>query len=208
METIAFSSGENTYFLFLIGAGEVEARKISTCVYIAATHAKRLYALRDHLIDRLLREKIVVRLVNVCYLDCLAYFKRSCIGFFLSHYKTEKSGFSGSVRTDNADNPVRWEHKVKAVEKFLVGERFGEALGFDHLVAEARPVGYENLELFLALLLVFIEKFIIAVESGFSFGLTGLRSHADPFEFPLESLPALARLLLFLSHPFCFLIKP
>ncbi len=63
--------------------------------------------------------------------------------------------------------------------------------GFDYLVAEARTVGDEDFEAFLALALVFVEQFVIAVETGFAFGLTGLGSHAHPFELALKGLAAL-----------------
>ncbi len=44
MQTVALAAGEHAHFLFLVGAGEVEAREICAGVYVAASHAEAFHA--------------------------------------------------------------------------------------------------------------------------------------------------------------------
>ncbi len=81
-------------------------------------------------------------------------------------------------------------------------------MGLDDFVAESRAVGDENLEAFFALFLVFVEEFVVGVESGLAFSLSGFGGHAHPFEFAFEGLASFRGLFFFLSHAFGFLVEP
>ena len=81
-------------------------------------------------------------------------------------------------------------------------------LGFDHLVAETRTVGDVDFEVLFLLLLVFVEEFVVRVQTRLTFGLTCLRCHAHPLEFSLQSLATLGSHFFFLLHALRLLLKP
>ena len=66
MQTVAFTAGEYGDFLFLVCAGEVEARQVCTGIYVASAHAERLDTLAYYLIYGAFGDEVVVRLVDVC----------------------------------------------------------------------------------------------------------------------------------------------
>ena len=59
-------------------------------------------------------------------------------------------------------------------------------IGHDHLVAQARAVGDEYLELFLPLLLLLAQQALVGFEARLALGLTCLGRHAHPFELVLQ----------------------
>ena len=79
-------------------------------------------------------------------------------------------------------------------------------LCLDHLIAQARAVRDEDLQLSLTLLLVLVQEGLVRVQTCLTLGVTGLRRHIDPFQLTLQGLTALADLLLFLSHTLRFLV--
>ena len=101
-------------------------------------------------------------LVDVGNLHRLAHFKGTLVGVFQSHDEFEEGSFSGTVRTDHADNAVRRQHEVEVVKQHLVAERLRHVLSLDNLVSEARTVGDEDFEFLLAFLLVLVEQSVVA----------------------------------------------
>lgn len=81
-------------------------------------------------------------------------------------------------------------------------------LGLDHFIAEARTIGNVDFQVLLLLFLVFVEEFVVRVQTGFTFGLTCLRCHAHPLEFSLQSLATLGSHFFFLLHALRLLLKP
>ncbi len=81
-------------------------------------------------------------------------------------------------------------------------------LCLDNLVAQSRTVWYEYLQLLLALLLLLAEHLLVGIESGFSFCLTGFRSHVCPFQLAFEGFAALRSLFFLLHHALSFLLQP
>ena len=81
-------------------------------------------------------------------------------------------------------------------------------LGLDHFIAEARTIGNVDFQVLLLLFLVFVEEFVVRVQTRFSLGLTCFRSHAHPLEFALQCLATLGGHFLFLLHALRFLLEP
>ena len=208
MQTVPLAAAEHSDFLLLISAGEVEARQIGSGVDVAAAHAECLGALTYDFIDGFVGQKVVVVLVDVCDFHCFTDIEGSGVRRLLTHDESEKGCLSGSVGADDADDSVGRQNEVEIVEELFLPKRLCQSMGLDNLISEARAVGDEDLELLFAGFLVFVEKTVIAVESGFSFCLTGFRSHAHPFELAFKSLAAFRRLFLFLSHALGLLVEP
>ena len=126
----------------------------------------------------------------------------------MSHNHLEERRLSRSVRTDDTDDAIRRKHEVQIIKEQFVAKGFGHMLRLDDFVSESRSVRNKDFQLSLAFLLVLIEQFLVGVESGFSLRLSGLGCHINPFQLALQRLAAFACLLLFLRHPFGFLVEP
>ena len=81
-------------------------------------------------------------------------------------------------------------------------------LRLDDLVAQARTVGDEDLELLLLLLLLLAEHLLVGVETGLALGLTSLRGHAHPLQLALQRAAALRGRFLLLRHALRLLVEP
>ena len=149
-----------------------------------------------------------MNLVHITDLDGLADFERAFVGFFHAHNHAEEGCLAGTVRSDYAHNSVGRKHEVEVLEEELVSIGFAYADGIDDLVAQARTIGDENLEFFLALFLLLVEHAVICSQTGFGLGLTGFGCHANPLQLALEGLAALAGLFLFHGHSGGFLLQP
>ena len=94
------------------------------------------------------------------------------------------------------------------LEEELVPVGFGYVLELDYPVAELRTVRDIDLEIGLLLLAVLAGQFLVCAETGLGLGVTCLRGHPDPFQLPLESLAALAFLLLLHCQTLGLLVEP
>ena len=208
MQAVALTAGKHAYLLLLVGTGEIEFGEVCTCVHIASAHPERFHTLGNHFIDGLFGRKVFVVLVYVGHFYCLSNLKFTTVLLFKTHYELEQGGLSCSVGAYHAYYAVGRKHEVEVGEEGLVAVGLGKVFGFYHLVAEARAVGDEYLQLLLSLLLVFVEEPVVACETGFSLCLTGLGCHSDPFQFAFESLASFRRLFLFLCHALGLLVEP
>ena len=101
-------------------------------------------------------------LVNVGYLHGLSHVECAGVGSLLAHDEAEKGGFSCAVGADNSHNAALRQSEVEILEEFLFAEGFGEAGGFDYLLAETGAVGNEDFQALLALFLVLVEHTVVA----------------------------------------------
>ena len=117
MQTIPLSTRKHTTKFFLVGSGEIEARKVCTRIDIATSHTDQVITTGDHLINTLVRIDILMLLVYISHFHSLPYFKLTFIDCFQSHDQTEKSCFTGTIRTDNSHNTIWRKHKVQIVKQ-------------------------------------------------------------------------------------------
>ena len=94
------------------------------------------------------------------------------------------------------------------LEQKFVSVAFGHVVEIDDLVSESRPVRYEDFQRSFLLSRILACQLLIGTEPGLGFGLTGFRSHSDPFQFPLQSLAPFAFLLFLHLQPPGLLVKP
>ena len=122
------------------------------------------------------------------------------IRLFQIHDQTEEGCLTSTVRTDDAHDTVRGEHEVQIrEERFLaIGLRY--MLCFDDLVTESRTVRNEDLQLLFLLFLLLVEHHLVGVQTGLTLGMTGLGSHAHPFQLAFQRLAALGGRLLLLCQ--------
>ena len=208
MQTVALTTGEHATEFLLIGTGEVEARQVGTGVDVPSSHADEVVTAGDYLIYTLIGIDIFMLLVYVGHLYSLSYFELALIYRFQAHDKAEKSGLTGTVRTDDTNDTVGRKHEVEVIEQQFVAECFCYVLGFDNFVAQTGTVGYEDFQFFFFLLHIFIQQPIVGVQTGFTFCLTSFGCHTYPFQLAFQRLAALAGSLFFLLHAFGFLFQP
>ena len=73
---------------------------------------------------------------------------------------------------------------------------------------EPRTIRDVDLKALLLVLLLLAHKLIVVVKTCLALGLAPFGIHADPLQFTLQGLTALANLLLLLNHPLGFLVEP
>ena len=134
MQTISLTTGEHTTKFFLIGSGEIETRKISTCINITSAHTKQIITTGNYLINTLVRVNVFMLLVDIGYFYSFSYFKFPLIYGFQSHNQTEKCSFSCTIRTDYADNAIRGKHKIQIVKQQFITVCFSHMFSFDNSI--------------------------------------------------------------------------
>ena len=192
----------------MVSTAEVEATQVGATVDITSSQTHQFVALTDDLIHREVGLDIFVALVNIGYLDSLAYLEGARIGSLQSHNHAEESSLARAVWSDDAHDTTWRKHKVKVLDELFLAKSFADTMCFNDLVAKTWTVGNEYLQLLLTLLLLFVEQLIVAVEASFAFCLTCLRRHANPFKLAFQRLAALACHLLFLLHALGLLFEP
>ena len=208
LQTVTLTTRENTAELALVGAREVEAADVSTCIHISATQTQGFVALGNHLVNSLLRVDVLVLLVNISQLHGLTHLECAAICLIQAHNEAEEGSLTGSVRTNHTYDAVRRKHEVEVVEENLFAERLLYMLSLNHLVAQTRTVRDEDFQLLLALLLLLVEHLLVRVQTSLTLSLTCLRCHANPFQLTLQSLAALRGSLLLLNHSLGLLVEP
>ena len=208
MQTVTLTTGKHTAKFFLIRTGEIEAAQVSTGIHIAVTHTNQVVTATDYLVYGLVRVNVLVLLVYIGHFHSLSYFKLTFIHTFQSHNQAEQRRLSGTVRTDNSHDTVRRQHEVQVVEKQFVAIRLGHMLGFDNLVSQTRTVRDKNFQLFFLLLHIFVQEFVVRIQTSLTLGLTSLRSHAHPFQLAFQRLTTFAGRLLFHFHTLGLLLQP
>ena len=147
-------------------------------------------------------------LVHVGPLHGVAHRKIARVGFFAARDEFEERRFSGPVRPDDAHDARRGQGEAEVLEQQFVAVGFGHVVGFDDLVAQARPGGDEDFEAFFLRPRFLVEQFFVGSQPGFRLGLPGFGGHAHPFEFALKGFLALRFGFFFLRQPLLLLIEP
>ena len=147
-------------------------------------------------------------LIHVGQLHRLAHLEGACVRLLQPHDEAEEGGLARTVRAYHAHDAVRRQHEVEVAEQHLVAVGLRHTLGLQHLVAQARAVGDEYLQLLLAFLLLLVEHSIVRIQTCLTLSLTSLRSHAYPLQLALQGLLALRGGLLLLCHALSLLVKP
>ena len=111
-------------------------------------------------------------------------------------------------RNQEMSDKAKRQHEVQVVEKQFVAISLGHMLGFDNLVSQTRTVRNKDFQLFFLLLHIFVQEFVVRIQTSLTLGLTSLWSHANPFKLAFESLATLAGCLFLLSHALGLLVKP
>ena len=147
-------------------------------------------------------------LVHIHSFYRFTHLKHTAVGLLKSHNQAEQRRLAGAVGADDAHDAVRRQHEVEVVKQQLVAECFGHMLRLDDLVAQSGTVGDENLEFLFFLLDGLIQQFVVTVQARLAFGLTGLGSHANPFQLTLQRFLALALGLFFHCQALGLLFQP
>ena len=96
MQTVTLTTREYAAELALVGAREVEAADVSTCIHISATQTQGLVALGNHLVNSLLRVDVLVLLVNISQLHGLTHLECTAICLLQAHNEAEEGSLAGS----------------------------------------------------------------------------------------------------------------
>ena len=120
-------------------------------------------------------------MVYIADFDRFADLECAFVCFLKTHNHAEEGSFTGSVRTNNSDNAIWRKHEVHIFKEQLVTKGFADSFRVNHFISESRTVWNEDLQFLFALFLLFVQHSVICCETGFSFGLTGFRSHMYPF---------------------------
>ena len=81
-------------------------------------------------------------------------------------------------------------------------------LGFDNLVSQTRTVRDEDFQLLFLLLHILVQQLVVRVQTSLTLCLTGLGSHAHPFQLAFQRFAALACHFFFHFHAFGLLLQP
>src|SRR5690554_657972 len=208
MQAIALSSRKRTTFFFLIGTGKIKTRQKSTHVDVTSPHPYGFITAGHHLVNSFLRVNFGVGLIHIADLNGFTHLKGSLINLLLPHNHTKQRGFSGSVGTNNPNNTVGWQSKLQTFKQQTFAKSLGHIVRLYHFISQTWTVGNKNLQLLFLLFNIFLQETFISSQTGFGLGLTGLRSHAHPFELTLQGQPALRSLLLFLCQTLGLLVQP
>ena len=141
----------------------------------------------------------LARLVHVGQLDRGADRHAAGIGLLLADDHPEEGRLAGAVGADDADDPARRQGEGQAVHEQAVAEGLHDAVGVDHLVAQART-GRDDSSTFSARRSAGLglgHELVVGGDARLALALPGARRHADPLELALErGLAGAVRLLL------------
>src|SRR5690606_40776087 len=101
-----------------------------------------------------------------------------------------------------------WKFKVQVLIEQFITISLAHVLGLDHLGAQSGTVGDIYLQLFIHLLLVLAEEFVVIAQSGLLSGMPALGPLSDPFQFPFQGLLSFGCLFALLGQTFGFLVQP
>jgi len=128
MQAVAFASRQHAALLLLIRTGKIETAKIGTCIYVAPSKTDCLIAATHNFINRLVGIDSRVRLVHISNLHSFSNTECSFVGLLDAHYHLKKSGFTGTIGTNNSNNTVAGEHKVEILKKDPVAICFANTM--------------------------------------------------------------------------------
>ena len=208
MQAVALTTRKHSTKFLLIGSRKIETAEVGTRVDIPVSQTDQFVSTADHLINGLGRVDIFMLLVHVCQFHGLPYLESTFVYGFQSHNQAEQSSLTGAVRTDYADNAVRGQHEIQVIEQQLVTISFRHSFGLDHLVSQTGTVRDEDFQFLFLFFHILIQQFVVRVQTGLSFCLTGFGSHAHPIQLAFQGLAAFACHFLFHLHTFGLLFQP
>src|SRR5687768_13910620 len=122
--------------------------------------------------------------------DGWAYFYIAGIRLLLSCNHPEKSGFSGSIRTDNADNSARRHLETQVIDQQAIAICFRYVPELDDFVTQPFSHRNEHLLRLVAFLVLLRIEFIEARDTRLGFRLASLGVLAYPFQLFFQRLLA------------------
>ena len=105
MYAVALAPGEDTNLLLLITPGEVEAGNIAAGIDQLVTKHHLILATGNLLKDRLVAIERTV-LINVSEFNRITDLEAAAIWLFLAGNHAKQGGFTGTVGSDDADDPT------------------------------------------------------------------------------------------------------
>ncbi len=208
MYSVTLTTGKDADFLLLVTATEIERVHVRASVDFPLAKLKHVVAFRNFLIDRRVIVERISRLIDVSQLNRVSDLQFARIRFILPGDHAEKSCFTSTVGTNDADDSARRQSKRKIVHQNFVIKAFANILGFDDDVAQMRARRNLNFQFLDAFTLLFGQHFFVGSDTGFAFRLPSLGCHADPFEFFRERLFSIFAHLLFDLQASFFLLEP
>ena len=147
-------------------------------------------------------------LVDIGNLHRLPYLYISHVGLLQTHDKAEESRLSGAVRADYTHYAGGRQAEGQILEEKFVAVSLAHAVEFDDLVAKAGAVGNVYLQILFLLLGIGGSQFLVCAQTSLALGVACLGSHPGPLQLVLQSLAALAFLLLFHRQAPGLLLQP
>ena len=120
----------------------------------------------------------------------------------------EQRRFTGAVGADHADDATGRQGEVEPVDQLLVAHVLLQTFDLDHLVAEARTVGDDDLGAGKLFAFGLFGHLVIGRDTGLGFRLTCLGALAHPFKLALQRLLLGLVLARFLRQPLGLLLQP
>ena len=97
MHAVALSTGKYPYFFLLIRTCKVELRHVGSRIDFLVAKLHQLIAIRDQLVDGLVRIECIMLLVDIGQLDGFTHLKVARIRFFLASNQFEEGRLSSSI---------------------------------------------------------------------------------------------------------------
>src|SRR5687768_10169506 len=124
MDAVALAARELSDELLLVGALEVEARRVTAAGSRVVADGDVVEAVGDLLPCGLRIVERVAALVDVGDLHRVTDPELPRVGFLLPHQHPEERRLAGAVRTDDADDAAARQPEGEVLEKKIVVERF------------------------------------------------------------------------------------
>ncbi|MNX62780.1 hypothetical protein D3C86_937570 [compost metagenome] len=208
VQTAALATGELADPLLLIGALEVEATYVGTARELVVADAQYVLTVGDLFEHRLLVVHAVAELIHGGQHDGIAQGDGAGVRLLLARHHAEQGGFTGAVRTYDADyGPLR-NGEGEIVDQLPVTVGLAEVRHLDHLVAETGSGRNEQLVGLVAFLVVVGVELLEASHTGLGLGLTAFRVLTHPLQLLLDGLATGRFRAGFLSQTGVLLLQP
>src|SRR5690606_4346451 len=144
VHAVALAARERLHELLLVAALEVEEADVGPGADLVLADADGVLAAGDLGPHRLFAVERLAGLVHVHEPDRLADLDRAGVRLLLPGDDAEERGLAGAVRADDADDRAARNAEVEPFVEQLVAVRLRQALGLDHLLAEAFERGRDG----------------------------------------------------------------
>src|SRR5579883_3168285 len=208
VDAVALAARKLADLLLLVGSAEVERGAVGAAVHLAIAELDDVEAARQLLPHRLVGIERLAALVDVAELHRRADREGTRIGFLLAGDHLEQRRLARAVWTDHADDAARRQLERKVVDQQPVAEALGDTVGLDHVVAETRAGGDDDLLRVERRLLLLLDHLVIGRDARLALGAPRRRAGALPFELALHGAAAGVGGLLFLRQPLVLLLQP